>query len=157
MANEPTEQEAQLILQLYRLRQEPEMRKARLWWRDDFWPESADDYLRVEMALCARENRWLRQVATYWGMAASFVLHGTLREKAFLDPAVSGEMFAVFAKVRPFLKELRRKTRNPELLHNVERVISRSKTGREHLRHISKRVAARGKKMKRTEVKKGRR
>jgi hypothetical protein len=47
------------------------------------------------------------QVATYWGMAASFVLDGTLKEKTFFDPARSQELFTVFSKVRPFLKELR--------------------------------------------------
>ncbi len=140
-----TAQDAQLVLQLDRVRRDAEMRKARLWWRNEFWPQSAADYLKVEMALGTRENNWLRQVVSYWGMAASFVLHGTLSEQALLDPAFSGEMFAVFSKVCPFLKELRRQTQKPELLLNIEKVIMGSKEGRERLKVMSKRLAGRRK------------
>lgn len=145
MPQKPTVQDAQLILQLYHVRRDAEMRKARLWWRNKFWPQSVADYLKVEMALGTRENNWLRQVVSYWGMAASFVLQGTLSEKVFLDPAFSGEMFAVFSKVRPFLRELRKRLQNPELLRNVEEVILRSSKGRARLKIISKRLAARRK------------
>jgi hypothetical protein len=110
MAKKATAQDARLILQLYHLRQESEMRKARQWWLIDFWPEAANDYLQVETARRTRESNWLRQVVSYWGMAASFVLHGTLSESVFLEPAFSGEMFVIYAKVRPFLKELRKIT-----------------------------------------------
>ncbi len=64
-------QDAQLLLQLDRLRKETEMRKARLWWLDQFWPKNAGDYLKIEMAHGTKESKWLRQVATYWGMAAN--------------------------------------------------------------------------------------
>jgi hypothetical protein len=38
-------------------------------------------------------------------MAASFVLQGALNEELFLQPGCSGEMFFIFAKLYPFLKE----------------------------------------------------
>ncbi len=140
MRNNNADQDGRLILQLDRLRDEAEMRKARRWWRDEFWPRTAADYLKIEMAHGAQQNKWLRQVATYWGMAASFVLDGTLSEKAFLRPEFSGEMFAMFAKVRPFLKQLRTRTRNPEFMANVEQVVFSSKMGRERLREAMKRT-----------------
>jgi hypothetical protein len=145
MAKKATAQDARLILQLYHLRQESEMRKARQWWLIDFWPEAANDYLQVETARRTRESNWLRQVVSYWGMAASFVLHGTLSESVFLEPAFSGEMFVIYAKVRPFLKELRKITLNPDLMRNIERVILGSKTGRKRLKQVSKRVERRRK------------
>jgi hypothetical protein len=132
-------QDARLLLQLDRLREESEMRKARRWWRDQFWPRTARDYLKIEMAHGSQENKWLRQVATYWGMAASFVIDRTLSEKAFLQPKFSDEMFEVFAKVRPFLKQLRERTRNPDFMGNVEKVILSSKMGRERLRAAERR------------------
>jgi hypothetical protein len=140
MRNNNATQDARLILQLDRLREDAEMRKARRWWRDEFCPRTAADFLKVEMAHGTQQNRWLRLVPTYWGMAVSFVLDQTLTEKAFLRPEFSGEMFAVFAKVHPFLKELRERTRNPEFMVNVEKVILSSKTGKERLRHASKRT-----------------
>ena len=93
------------------------------------------------MALGTRENDWLRQVVSYWTMAASFVLQGTLSEAAFLDPAVSGEMFAVFAKVQSFLGELRKRLGKPEFLLSVEKVIQQSSKGRARLEVMSKRIS----------------
>jgi hypothetical protein len=86
------------------------------------------------------ENNWLRQVSGYWSMAASFVLHGALSEELFLQPAVSGEMFIVFAKVHPFLKELREKAGDPHMFSSIEQVINGSKFGRERLKFMLKRV-----------------
>src|SRR5476649_367052 len=103
MAKKATTADAQLILQLYDLRREPEMRKARHWWAASFWPKNADDYLKVAGAMGAPENAWQRQVQSYWGLAASFVLQGVLNEEMFLQPAFSGEMFLIYAKVHPFL------------------------------------------------------
>jgi hypothetical protein len=80
-------------------------------------------------------------------MAASFVLHDALSEKVFLEATFSGEMFVIFAKVRPLLHELRDKTLNPDLMRNIEKVILRSKTGRKRLRQISKHVELRRKKL----------
>jgi hypothetical protein len=143
MPKKPTAQDAQLLLQLYHIRQETEMRKARHWWLVDFWPESPGDYLKIEMARKTRESNWLRQVVSYWGMAASFVLHHTLSESVFLEQTFSGEMFVVFAKVRPFLKELRKKTLTPDLMRNIEKVILGSPGGRKRLKEVAKRIARR--------------
>ena len=48
----------------------------------------------------------------------------------------------IFAKFRPFLKELREKTKNPEMLLAVEKVIRGSKLGRERFRKAEPRVQA---------------
>jgi hypothetical protein len=154
MPKKPTPQDARLLLELYHLRRESQMQKACHWWLVDFWPRNASDYLKVDRALRTRESNWLRQVVSYWGMAASFVLHGTLSEKVFLDATFSGDMFVIFAKVGPFLKELRDKTRNPDLMRNIEIVIMGSKTGRQRLRQISKRVEARRRMLTRSTAKK---
>jgi hypothetical protein len=145
MRNNSVAQDARLIVQLDRLREEAEMRKARRWWRDEFSPRNAADYLKIETAHGSQQNKWLRQVVTFWGMAASFVLDGTLTEKAFLRPDFSDEMFAVFAKVQPFLKQLRARTQNPEFMMNVEQIILNSKEARERLRGASKRINTRRK------------
>jgi hypothetical protein len=140
MSKKATATDAQLILQLYDLRREAEMRKARSWWFGEFWPQSADDYLKVGWAMGTQENNWLRQVSGYWSMAASFVLQGALNQELFIQPAVSGEMFILFAKVHPFLKELREKMDDPQIFANVEQVITGSKFGRERLKLTIKRV-----------------
>ena len=142
MAKKPTIEDARLILELYDLKREPEMRKARQWWLTTFWPNSADEYMKVAMSLGAEENNWLRQVLSYWGIACSFVRNGVLSEKLFFTPSFCGELFFIFAKVRPFLSELRVKTKNPDLFLNVEQTIMGSKVGREQFAKVEPRVQA---------------
>jgi hypothetical protein len=147
MAKKATAADAQLIMQLYDLRREPEMRKARNWWFVGFWPRSADDFMKIAFAPGSPENNWLRQVSGYWSMAASFVLQGALNAELFLQPAVSGEMFIVFAKVYPFLKELREKAGDPQMFGTIEKVINSSKYGRERFKFMLKRVETMREKM----------
>jgi hypothetical protein len=141
MPKTPSAADAQIILQLYDLRREPEMRKARHWWLTQFWPNNADDFMKIALDLGAQENNWMRQVGGYWGMAASLVLQGALRRELFLRPANSGEMFVMFGKVHPFLPELREKLGDPELLLDVEKVINSTKWGRDRLQFILRRIA----------------
>jgi hypothetical protein len=140
MGNKASAKDAELILKLYELRREPELRKARNWWLWEFSPRSADDFLKVANAGGTQENNWLRQGASYWGMAASLVRQGVLDEDLFLRPACSGEMFFMFAKVYPFITELREKLGDPEVFLDVEKVVTGSKWGRERLKFILKRI-----------------
>src|SRR5271157_2843798 len=121
MSKKPTAADAELILKLYDLRREAEIRKARNWWVVNFWPESAEDIMKVGMAMGTQENNWLRQVSGYWNLAAGLVEHGALNRELFLEPAFSGEMFLIYAKIRPYLKDLRAKTKNPRMYANVEK------------------------------------
>jgi hypothetical protein len=140
MSKKPTTADAHLVLELYELRREAEMRKARNWWNAEFFPQSVDDVMTMAFTMGSQENNWFRQVAGYWSMAASFVLLGVLNEELFLQPSVSGEMFLIFAKVHPFLKELREKLNDPNLFLNIEKVIMRTKWGRDRLQFMLKRV-----------------
>jgi len=140
MSKKPTTADAHLILELYELRREAEMRKARNWWAGEFFPQSVDELMQVAFAMGSQENNWFRQVAGYWNMAASFVLLGVLNEDLFLQPACSGEMFLIFAKVHPFLKEMREKVGDPHLFLNIEKVVTHTKWGRDRLQFMLKRV-----------------
>jgi len=136
---QPTYADAELILKLYDARREAEIRKARQWWTTTFWPESADEVVKVMRAMGSSENAWLRQVLGYWSMACSFVSHGVLNEDLFFEPSFSGEMFFIYAKIEPFLKELRDKLQNPLLLANLEKLIH-SEKGQERYKIISRNV-----------------
>jgi hypothetical protein len=140
VSEKPTAADAQLILQLYDLRREAEIRKARSWWGGEFFPQTADDFLTVIWAMNTQQNNWLRMVIGYWSMAASLVLHGALNEELFLDPAFSGEMFLIFAKVHPFLSDLRGKMKDPNVFLTIEKVVTRTEWGRSRLEFMLKRV-----------------
>lgn len=142
MPMKPDYDDARLILELYDLRREPEMRKARQWWMTTFWPKDVDEYMKVAMAAGTQENNWLRQVLSYWGIVAMFVNNGILNEKLFLDTAFSGELYFILAKLKPILKELRERTKNPDMLVNVEKSVLGSKAGREQFAKMEPRVQA---------------
>ena len=137
MAKKATAEDAKIVMRLYDLRREAEMRKARAWYAG-WWPRSADDVLKVMQAAGTQENAWFRQVNGYWDMAASFVLHGVVNESLFFDSG--GELWFVLAKLRPFLNEVRQKANLPQGFTRVEKVATRTKDGRERLQVFSKRA-----------------
>lgn len=140
MAKKASVSDAELIVKLYELRREPEMRKARNWWVADFWPRTADDFMKVSGAVGTQENAWLRQVSGYWGMAASFVTAGVLNTEMFHKPGVSGEIFVIFAKLHPFLPELREKLNDRDAFLDIEKVIFSTKWGRNRLEFLKRRL-----------------
>jgi hypothetical protein len=138
MAKKPTAADADLILKLYDLRREAELRKARKWW-GGFWPQSADDVLAIANSFSIPENAWFRQVLGYWDMAATLVLRGALNEELFFDN--SAELWFTFAKFSPYLKEMRAQMKSPEFLARLEKLVTKTKEGRERLKKMESRAA----------------
>ena len=109
---------ARLNLQLFDMRREPLLREARAWFLAEFTPETFADL--VAQAGGAR-NPSFRMVLGYWDMAASLVTGGAVDGNAFR--AAHGEIFLTFAKVHPFLAEMRTATGEPEFCRHLEAVV----------------------------------
>jgi hypothetical protein len=135
MPSQATSADAQLILQLYDLRREAEMRKARAWFASTFSPQGGDDLAKT-ISGPAQESAWFRQVLGYWEMAAALVTHGTLNEELFFD--TSGEMWFLLGKIYPFLQEYRDKTHSPNAFKIVENLATKTEAGRKRLEHMVK-------------------
>ena len=86
-----------------------------------------------------KENAWTRQVFSYWESAASLVLNGIVHPGLFFT--WNGEMVFVYAKFKPFLKELRKEMDNPTFLAGVEKVVSSSPEALKRVVMIQKRMA----------------
>jgi hypothetical protein len=99
--------DAEIILKLYELRTEAVMRQARAWITGEFWPATADEFFVVLEDSGSQKNNWLRQVVSYWEMAASLVLHGALSADLFVD--CNPEPFFILAKLTPLLPEIHKK------------------------------------------------
>jgi hypothetical protein len=136
-----TQHDAELILKLYDLRREAEMRKARNWIAAEFWPNTFEDYVKVMSDMGSDHNRWVRQVVSFWEMAAALAVHGAIDQELFLEPSVSGEMFFVYTKLKPILAEVREKMNSPEFLANSEKLITGTETGRARAKAFEQRVA----------------
>jgi len=111
---------ASLLLKLYELRTEPTLRNARSWFAFEFHPTSARDVLATWLGP-GHESAPYRMVTTYWDMAASLVVQDAIPADMF--NAANTEHIALYAKLRPFLAEVRAKTNYPDYLGSVERVV----------------------------------
>jgi hypothetical protein len=125
-------EDAGTILKLYELRQEPELRRARSWMTQEFWPSSAEEIRVVMNHSGSEKNLWFLQVTTYWEMAAALVNHGILAQELFVD--ANSEPFFLAAKFWPYLQEIR--TESPMFLMQLERLMERSASGRQKFDHM---------------------
>ena len=132
---------ADLVLKLYDLRREVKMREARDWFRLRFNPGSSGEVMAV---LEGPQNDFFRMVVSYWDMAAALVHHGAIDEGLFND--VNAEHVGTFAKVEPFLADLRAALGNPDYLVQLERLVMRlpdAKARLAQLREQSREAGAR--------------
>ncbi|MBA2737010.1 MAG: hypothetical protein H0U50_09525 [Pyrinomonadaceae bacterium] len=107
------------ILKLYELRRDATMREARAWYFTKFSPQSAADIAKLYMS-GERESAFYRMVVSYWDMAASFVNNGALDERLFID--ANSEPTFVYARVEPYLTEVRQMFKEPEYLLHLEQI-----------------------------------
>jgi L-rhamnose mutarotase len=133
-----TPADAQVIMELYNLRREEEMRKARNWFGGEFHPTSVDDVMSVVSAFGTDGNRYFRMVTSYWEMAATLALHGAVNEELFLD--TQNEMFFVMAKLYPHLEGFREKMQSPDAMHKCETLINKSEVSKKKLQAFTARV-----------------
>jgi Golgi nucleoside diphosphatase len=116
-----TPADAEIILGLYQLRTEALMRQARAWVTGEFWPATAEEFFAVAENPADPHNAWLRQVLTYWEMAAAMVLHGAVSAELFVD--CNSEGFYLFAKFSSILEGIRAK--NPEFMIKTAELVRR--------------------------------
>jgi len=131
--------DAATILKLYELRTETVMRDARAWVTGEFWPETAEDFFAVANNPADRHNAWLRQVISYWEMAASLVLHGAVSAELFVD--CNGEGFFLLAKFAPILEEVR--VQNPAFMVKTAQLLDRYSAAAARYELMRKRIETR--------------
>jgi hypothetical protein len=131
--------DGELILKLYELRTETVMRQARAWITGEFWPETAEEFFVVQNDAGSQKNAWLRQVVTYWEMAASLVLHGALSSDLFVD--CNSEPFYILAKLAHILPEIHAK--NPGYFSKTLQLVENSQAASSRYEGMKKSVEAR--------------
>lgn len=141
MSKKPNKAEsANLILKLYDLRREEKMREARNWIFS-FMPESAGDVMQA--MINTETSAYYRMITSYWDMAASFVNHDAIDEAMFME--TSAEAVMVFAKIEPFIEEVRQTMQSPKYLKNLEKLMMKLPDARETFaarREMMKRMVA---------------
>jgi hypothetical protein len=134
-----TPADAEIILNLYQLRTEAELRKARAWITGVFWPTTAEEYFAVASNPADPHNAWLRQVLSYWEMAAAMVIHGAVSAELFVD--CNAEGFFLLAKFSHILEAIREK--NPGFLIKTTELVGRFSAAAQRYEVVLKNVQAR--------------
>jgi hypothetical protein len=112
-----TYDDARLIVELYGMRREERLRKARAWFVGSFRPKTAAD-LAALCPLGSDESASYRMVVTYWEMVASFLTSGVLNKELFYQ---SGrELLLVWERLREIVPELREQLSDPHYYGNLE-------------------------------------
>lgn len=117
-----TQADGELVLKLYEMRREEEMRKARRFIVFDFQPKTLEELRIVTRDLNSPHNPAWRQVTSYWEMAHGLVLHGALDADLFLD--TTGEGVLVYAKYHHFHVETEKQSGNP-FMRNTAAMIAK--------------------------------
>lgn len=112
--------DAMAILKLYELRRDEQMRQARQWYFTEFAPKNVSDIVKL-FRDGERASANFRMVTSYWDTASSLVLNGAIDEKTFLD--ANTEHVFIYAKIQPFLAELRALINWDEYLIHLETLV----------------------------------
>ncbi|MGH9774436.1 MAG: DUF4760 domain-containing protein [Candidatus Acidiferrales bacterium] len=118
----PTHAQAQLQLQLYDLRREAQLRKAREWFLGKYHARTLEEAFQLTPP-GSRESAMARMVTTYWDQACAYLNYGLLHEGLFFES--TGEFFSVYEQLRPFLPALRRRYKHKHLYEHLERAALR--------------------------------
>ena len=116
-------QDALVILKLYELRSESLMRAARAWFFTEFSPQSGREIVAL-LQSGEKQSAYYRMVASHWEVAAALVNTGGIDEAMFL--AANTEHLVVFAKLQPFIAEIRETIGEPDYLANLEQLVMRA-------------------------------
>jgi len=116
-AKKPTHAQAQLQLQLYDLRREEKLRKAREWVLEKYFPETLEDVQKLAPP-GSQENAYLRMVASYWEQACRMLNCGLLHEDLFFQ--TTNEFYFLWDRSKAGVAELRRQYKNPRMWREIE-------------------------------------
>lgn len=128
----PTHADAELLLHLYEVRREPELRTARKWFLTEF---QGVDWATIQQRYLSHsdEDRWFRMTVSYWEMVATLVNSGVLHAGLFFDH--TGEDIVTWERCKPWIEGARRHVR-PTYLYQFERMVQA------HQAHREKTIAA---------------
>lgn len=132
----PDHHDAELAIRVYELRREAVMRESRAAINQNFWPKSFEDIQAVAKPDHPL-NAAYRQVSSFWEMVYSFAKHGVVPPDFWLES--NGEGMFVFAKVAPFLEQIR-KEMNPNAYRNAEWISRECAEGQRLFGMFSERV-----------------
>ena len=127
----PTHADAELLLHLYEIRRDPELRHARAWFLSEFKPAGWAE-IKSRWLSHAEEDRHVRMTVSYWELVGTLLNRGVLHPDLFFDH--TGEDIVTWDRCKPWIAEARADLR-PNYLHQFETMVET------HLAYRAKSVA----------------
>ena len=115
----PTHADAQLLLHLYEIRRDPELRQARAWFLSEFKPASWAE-IKSRWLSHGDEDRHFRMTVSYWEMVGTLVNRGVLHAELFFDH--TGEDIVTWDRCKSLIADARADMR-PNYLHQFETMV----------------------------------
>ena len=116
----PTHADAELLLHLYEVRRDPELRRARQWFLTEFKPSGWME-IKLRYLSHTEEDRHFRMTTSYWEMVGTLVNRGVLHAELFFDH--TGEDIVTWERCKPWIAEARDDIR-PTYLYQFERLVA---------------------------------
>src|SRR6185503_8794568 len=115
----PSHADAELLIRLYEMRRDPELRRGRMWFLTTFkpagWSEIKSRYLSHD-----DEDRWFRMVTSYWELVGTLVNRGVLHDELFFDH--TGEDVVTWERCKGWIADARADIR-ATYLYQFERLV----------------------------------
>jgi len=125
METKPTQEQAQLHLQIYDMRREARLRQGRDWIFKNYFVDNLEDAMRIA-APGTETGALAMMVFSYWEQACALLNYGLLHEGLFFE--TSGEFFGVWELVKPTIPQGREKFANKQFLAHMEKAAQRYET-----------------------------
>lgn len=115
----PSHADAELLLRLYEMRRDPELRRARQWFLTDFKPSG---WMEIKLRYLSHtdEDRHFRMTTSYWEMVGTLVNRGVLHAELFFDH--TGEDIVTWERCKGWVEEARGDIR-PTYLYQFEKMV----------------------------------
>ncbi len=115
----PAPADAELLLKLYEMRREPQLRRARAWFLSEFKPGEWSE-IKARYLSHSDEDRWFRMTISYWEMVGTLVNRGLLHPDLFFDH--TGEDIVTWERCKSWIAGARADLR-PTYLYQFERLV----------------------------------
>ena len=116
----PVHADAELLLNLYEIRRDPELRQARKWFLTEFKPAGWAD-IKSRYLSHSDEDRWFRMTTSYWEMVGTLVNRAVLHSELFFDH--TGEDIVTWERCKGWIADARADIR-PTYLYQFERLVA---------------------------------
>ena len=129
MPSSPTQEDAKLLLQLYDLRRERRLRRARDFVQQDCKFKDYKDFTR-RYPEGSKERAYVGMVLGYWDMACTLVAKGLIDEDLF--NSANFEHVAVWFKLKPLAEAWRAEFKYSGIMASLEAVAGRHPAAAQH-------------------------